>query len=171
MHTLSDKQLYDAIHYARNIDESEGKGIIQNFQKEQSALAHTLFNIFPAMIAQSNEEMAMMFMDLLFDVLCIYQFSFGKAPVQTEAWLNQQMAVVGAELKNLKPENKGSKTSVSEALKREIAQDKLIVVMYESIEDYANESSARQSSVKLTQASLLSVLKLLTGLYSSNTVH
>jgi hypothetical protein len=47
MHELTDQELYEAIEYARNIDEDTGRSIVEKFQVEQAALAQTIFNIFP----------------------------------------------------------------------------------------------------------------------------
>jgi len=61
MHVLTDKELYVAIEYARNIDEENGRKVMETFQAEQPALAQTIFNISPSLIGQQNQEMANMF--------------------------------------------------------------------------------------------------------------
>ena len=48
MHELTDKELYEAIEYARNVDEETGRSVMETFQAEQPALAQTIFNIFPS---------------------------------------------------------------------------------------------------------------------------
>jgi len=72
--------LFEAIHYAESIDEETGAKIIQQFQLEQTAGAETLFSIFSAFISEQNQEMAYLFMDLCFDVLCVFQYAFGPLP-------------------------------------------------------------------------------------------
>lgn len=58
MHELSERELFDAIHYAKSIDEEGGAKIIEQFQLEQTALAQTIFGMFPAFIAEENPEMS-----------------------------------------------------------------------------------------------------------------
>jgi len=40
--------------YTRNTNETDGQNILTNFNIEQPALAETLFNIFPALIAEKT---------------------------------------------------------------------------------------------------------------------
>jgi len=76
---------------------------MERFQIEQPALAQALFNIFPSLIAQQNQDMANVFMELTFDAVCVYQYAFGKVPVQTEEWLKRQVALLNAESQSLNP--------------------------------------------------------------------
>lgn len=73
MHELTERELYQALEYAKSIDEDAGRKIIEHFQLDQTALAQTIFGIFPNVIAEENQEMSYLFMDLCFDVLCIFQ--------------------------------------------------------------------------------------------------
>jgi hypothetical protein len=42
MHELGERELFEAIHYAKSIDEETGAKIIEHFQLEQTALAQTI---------------------------------------------------------------------------------------------------------------------------------
>ena len=64
MHELTDHELYQALSYAKSLDEDAGRTIIEQFYLEQTALAETLFELFPNVIAEENEAMAHCFMDL-----------------------------------------------------------------------------------------------------------
>ncbi|NOR71786.1 MAG: hypothetical protein GQ532_19215, partial [Methylomarinum sp.] len=68
MHELTDRELYHAIEYAKSIDENTGRSIIEQFQTDQPALAHTLFSVFPPIITSKNQALSHLFMDLCFDV-------------------------------------------------------------------------------------------------------
>jgi hypothetical protein len=81
MHELSERGLYEAIYYAKSIDQETGAKLIEQFQFEQTAMAQTLFGIFPGFIAIQNQEMSNLFMDLCFDVLCVFQHAFGPLPI------------------------------------------------------------------------------------------
>ena len=176
MHELTNKELYEAIEYARNIDEETGRSVMEKFQIEQPALAQTIFNIFPSLIAQQNQEMANMFMELSFDTLCVYQHAFGHAPTQTEECLERQTALLDAEFQALITENqmnpkirKKLKNRFSERAFNEVTQLRLIEVMNESIDDYASESTSRVPFIKFTQTMLFTVIRLFSNLYSQPT--
>ena len=173
MHELTDKKLYEAIEYARNIDEENGRSVMETFQMEQPALAQTIFNIFPSFIAQQNQEMANMFMELSFDTLCVYQHAFGHAPTQTGKWLERQTALLDAEFQALIPDNQMNpkikeklQSRFSERAFNEITQMRLIEVMNESIDDYASESTSRVPFIKFTQTMIFTVIRLFSNLYS-----
>jgi len=173
MHELTDHELYKAIEYARNIDEEAGRSVMETFQAEQPALAQTIFNIFPTLMAQKNQEMANMFMELSFDTLCVYQHAFGHVPTQTEEWLESQTALLDAEFQSLIPDNEMNpkireklKSRFTERAFNEVTQVRLIEVMNESIDGYAAESTSRVPYIKFTQTMLFTVIRLFSNLYS-----
>lgn len=173
MHELKGRELYEAIEYARNVDEQAGRSLMEKFQSEQPALAQTIFNIFPALIAEQNQEMANMFMELCFDTLCVYQHTFGDAPPQTEEWLEQQAALLDVEFQALIPENPMNprirtklKDRFSERSFNDVVQMKLIEVLNESIDDYASENTSRVPFIKFTQTMIFAVNSLFGSLYN-----
>jgi len=80
MKKLADQELYEAIEYARNINEEDGQKIHNDFHRKQQIVADTIFNIFSALIEEINIDMSNVFMELCFDAICVCQYSFGKAP-------------------------------------------------------------------------------------------
>jgi hypothetical protein len=84
MYELSERELYEAIHYAKSIDEQTGAKLIEQLQFEQAALVQTIFGIFPTIIAEENPEMSYLIMDLCFDVLSVFQYAFGPLPSQKD---------------------------------------------------------------------------------------
>lgn len=146
---------------------------MQTLQTEQPALSQTLFNIFPTLIAQQNQDMANVFMELTFDAVCVYQYAFGKVPVQSEEWLEKQVALLIAELQLLNPNKPIDKKirqkltdRFSERSINEMTPVKLIEVMNESIDDYASENTTRTPYIKFTQTMIFAVIRLLSNLYS-----
>jgi hypothetical protein len=104
MHELTDRELYQALEYAKNIDEDAGRKIIEQFELEQTALAQIIFGIFPPVIAEENQEMSYLFMELCFNVLCVFQKAFGHLPSQNNVdidWLEKQAVLLDAELQSL----------------------------------------------------------------------
>jgi len=164
MNELSDQDLYAAIMYTRNINETDGQNILTNFHIEQPALAETLFNIFPALIAEKNIDLSNFFMDQCFDAICIYEHIFGKAPIQTVEWLISQMEALEAEFLHLNtPSQPGKKKAIK------IVQTKLLSVLKESIDDYASENSSRIPYIGLTQNLITGTLQLLESMYKKGT--
>jgi len=163
MNVLSDKDLYAAIVYTRNINETDGQNILTNFHIEQPALAETIFNIFPAIIAEQNIDMSNFFMDQCFDAICIYEHVFGKPSTQTEEWLVSQMEAIETEFLHLKTENRADKQTPIK-----IVQSKLLNVLKESIDDYASENSSRVPYIELTQNLITATLQLLESLYQKD---
>ncbi|MGZ4981507.1 MAG: hypothetical protein ACXWAB_08685 [Methylobacter sp.] len=45
MHELSDRELFETIHYAKSIDEEAGVKIIQQFQVKQAVLSEHIENV------------------------------------------------------------------------------------------------------------------------------
>ena len=93
MHEHTGNELYQAIEYIKSIDEDANRKIMEQFQFDQTALAETIFGIFPAVTAKENEDMSYLFMDFCYDILCIYQKAFGPLPSQNEMdydWLENR---------------------------------------------------------------------------------
>jgi hypothetical protein len=104
MRELPEKELYQALKYAKSLNEETGRKIIERFELDQTALAQMIFSIFPDVIAEENQEMSYLFMDLCFDVLCVFQKAFGPLPSQYDMdydWLEKQAVLLDAELQSL----------------------------------------------------------------------
>lgn len=176
MHELSERELFEAIHYAKSIDEETGAKIIERFQLEQTALAQVVFGIFPAFIAKENTEMSYFFMDLCFDVLCVFEHAFGSLPSQNDMdydWLEKQSALLDTELqaiiKEPQMDEKISSNLQDRFAKRsleETTQLGLVNFMKMAIDDFASENPSRVSSIKSTQTMIAIVIRLLSNLYS-----
>lgn len=158
MTPLSDKDLYSAITYARNLNESEGQKILTDFHSEQPALSGTIFNIFSGIIDQNNREMSAYFMDLCFDSLCVYSHAFGKANPQTDEWIIEKMGEIQSGLTAIK----NNQTTLPQF---KIVQHKFYDILKDSIADYANEHPARIPYIEMTQNMMLATLNLIESLY------
>ncbi|NOQ14598.1 MAG: hypothetical protein GQ583_09010, partial [Methyloprofundus sp.] len=161
MHELIDGELYKAIEYAKNIDQETGRSIIEQFQADQPILSQTIFSLFPTMISAQNQDMAHLFMDLCFDVICIYQHAFGDMPAQSEEWLKKQAALMEAELQEAMQKNKKD-GKLQGSSKNEVAQAGLVKFMNDSIDAYAAEIPGSAPSIKMTQTMIFTVIRLFT---------
>jgi hypothetical protein len=176
MHELTDCELYQALEYAKSMDENAGRRILEQFQLDQFALAQTIFGIFPAVIAEQNQDMANLFMDLCFDVICVYQKAFGPLPPQKDMdldWLEKQAMLLDAELQSLmtdKHMDDRIRERLQDRLRQrsldETGQAGLVNFMNAAIDDFASENPVRVSAIKTTQTMIFVVIKLFNSLYS-----
>lgn len=176
MHELSERELFEAIHYAKSIDEETGAKIIGQFQLKQTALEQAVFGIFPGIIAEEDPEMSYLFMDLCFDVLCVFQNAFGPLPSQNDMdydWLEKQTLLLNAELQSLAKERHMDEKIRSKLQDRfvnrsleETTQMGLINFMNAAIDSFALESSSRAPATKITQILIFIVVRLFSNLYS-----
>jgi hypothetical protein len=176
MRELTERELYQALEYAKSIDEETGRKILEGFQLDQPALAQTIFGIFPAVIAEQNQEMSYLFMDLCFDVICVYQKAFGPLPPQNGMdldWLEKQAMLLDVELQSLIAENpmdEKIREKLQDRLKQrsldETGQRGLVHFMNEAVDDFASESPSRVPAITPTQTLMSVVIKLLNQFYS-----
>jgi len=176
MHELTDRELYQALEYAKSIDEDTGRTIIEQFQLEQTALAQTIFGIFPDVIAEENQEMSFLFLDLCFNVLCVFQKAFGPLPSQNDMdidWIEKQAVLLDAELQSLikdKYMDDKIRSKLQERFLNRVIKDNpqmgLVNFMNAAIDDFASENPTRVSAIKTTQTMIFIVIRLFNNLYS-----
>ncbi len=175
MHELTPNELYQALAYTKSIDEDTGRKIIEQFQLEQSALAETLFKRFPSVIAEENPAMSYLFMDLCFDILCVYQKAFGALPSPHEKdvdWLEKQALLLDVELQAVildKAMDPRLRSKLQDRLLQRAFKDTvqrgLVNFMNAAIDDYASENASRVPSIKTTQTLTFIVIRLFNTLY------
>jgi hypothetical protein len=176
MHELSGPELYHAIEYARSIDEEAAIKIMERFQLEQTALAEAFFAIFPFVIAEQNQDMSHLFMDLCFDVICVFEKAFGLLPSQNDMdidWLEKQAVLLDAELQSLIKErdiDEKIRSKLQDRFVKRAVEDMpqmgLANFMNEAIDDFASESPSRVPAIKITQTMIFIVIRLLSNLYA-----
>jgi hypothetical protein len=179
MHELTERELYQALEYAKSIDEENGKRILSQFEADQPMLFQTIFGIFPTIIAEQNQDMAHLFMDLCFDVICVYQKAFGETPkfVDDPSWMERQAILLDTELLSLMQNQ-----SIDEMTRKKL-QDRfvkhnenqvqigLIKFMNESIDEFASYHISRVPAIEFTQAMIFVVVRLFTSLYDKPLRH
>ena len=175
MHELTDYEMRQALEYARDLDDAAAGDIIERFHLDQTALSQTLFEVFPIVIAEQDQDMAQLFMSLCFDVICVYQQAFGPLPPQNEMgfdWLEKQAVLLDAEFQSLMTDR-----HMDEKIRRKL-QDRflqrsiegnpqmgLVRFMNAAIDDFASESPSRVKAIHTTQTMMLVAVRLLSNLY------
>jgi hypothetical protein len=137
MHELTERELYQALEYAKSIDEENGKSILSLFETDQPMLFQTIFGIFPTIIAEQNQDMAHLFMDLCFDVICVYQNAFGETPkfVDDPNWMERQAILLDTELLSLMQNQPIDET------KRRKLEDRFVKHNENKVPDWADKIS------------------------------
>lgn len=176
MHDLTERELYQALQYTKSIDEETGRKILERFQLDQTALAQTIFGVFPMVIAEQDKDMSHLFMDLCFDVICVFENAFGALPSQTNMdinWLEKQAVLLDTELQALMTDkhmdDKFRDKLQNRLVQREIEENPqpgLIKFMNAAIDDFASESPARVKATQITQTMIYVVVRLFCSLYS-----
>lgn len=175
MRELTDRELYQALQYAKSQDENAGRAILQQFQTEQSALAQTIFGVFSALIADKDRLLANIFMDLCFDVICVFRHAFGALPDQRELnmeWLQNTAALLDTELQAFMPGNELDtkfrdkfQNRFAERMIDSNSQVGLVKFMDEAISEYVAESPADPEAVRTTRTMIFVVIQLFCAMY------
>ncbi|PKD38625.1 hypothetical protein CWO84_20585 [Methylomonas sp. Kb3] len=175
MRELTDRELYQALQYAKSQDENAGRSILQQFQTEQSALAQTIFGVFSALIADKDKDLANLFMDLCFDVICVFRHAFGDLPDQrvlNMEWLQNTAALLDAELQAFMPGNKMDtkfrdkfQNRFTERLTESDSQAGLVKFMDDAISAYVADSPADPDAVRTARTMIYVVIQLFGAMY------
>jgi len=164
MQELTDKQLYEALHYAKSQDEHAGRVILEQFQANQTAFAHTLFNVFPSVIADLDQEMAHLFMDLCFDIIAVFAHAFGKVPDQRvvgNSWFEEKALMLDQEMKKaLRP----TKPSIPTTKRDQEHQQGLVSFLHAAIDEQPSNSDA---AIRLTKTMAFTTVQLFNALYDA----
>jgi hypothetical protein len=187
MHELIERELFEALEYARSVDEEQGKHILIQFEIDQPMFATTLFNVFPTVIDNQSSELkyqnlAQYFADLCFDVLCVYQKSFGKMPKfeDNTSWMESQAMLLDKELSPLLTSShvsdktaKKMREDFFKAKNGEFIQTGLVEFMNMSIDDFAKNSGDdyHDSMLDLTKTMMFVVVRMFNNLYSTVASH
>jgi len=176
MHELSNQELYQALHYAKSLDQEAGQRILIQFQIDQPQFFQTLFNTFAEIISAQDVELSHLYMDLCFDVVCIYQKNFGSIPKFKDdpVWMERQVESL---TKLIKPfaNNKNLSEKQIHRLKDdfwqpeagELAQTVLVSFLHTAIDEHAKAHKSDTAAVELTKAMAFMTVKLFTALYAS----
>lgn len=164
MHELTEQQLFNALHYARSQDQPAGRAILRRFQTSQAAFSQTIFSVFPAVIADLDQAMAHLFMDLCFDVIVVYEHAFGKAPDQRivgKRWFEDKA-------KQFEPEMQAAMAKAkpnAAAKNHEQEQQKgLVSFLHAAIDEQGCDSPA---AVRLTKLMIFATVQLFDALYDA----
>ncbi len=125
MHELIEGELYQALAYARGLDEDEGKQLMMQFERDQPLFFQTLFNTFAGILSTHEQGIAHLFMDLCFDTICVYTKAFGAMPKMHDdpKWMERQATSIDKELRPIM-ENAVISPEISQKMKEDFFKEK-----------------------------------------------
>ncbi|SJM89017.1 hypothetical protein [Crenothrix polyspora] len=177
MHELIEGELYQALEYAKSVDQHQGQRIIIQFEIDQPLLSQAIFNAFPSMIAEHNEELSHFFMDLCFEIICVYQKAFGSTPrfKDDPTWMERQAVsfddilqpMAGKTKIDAKQSNKMKKLFF-QPKEGEIIQHGLVQFLNDSIDDDAQGNNYSKPAIELTKSMLFVTVRLFSNLYTNH---
>jgi hypothetical protein len=175
MRTLSKQEVFLALQYAKSIPESEGAKILNRFQQDQPALCEMLFGSFPQAIALQNRDMAHLFMDMCFDILCVYSRTHGDLPwnIADREWLCNKMALLETEIMSLNKDKQAHKNVGVPMQNRFIAenvQTALLEYLDMAVQDYAAGDAAKEEAVVVVANFLFVITRLFDALYDETPI-
>ncbi len=175
MRELAEKELYQALAFAKNQDEDSGRKILEQFQREQPALAQSIFGVFSAVIAQKDQHVAHLFMDLCFDVICVFKHAFGTLPNQQSMgfeWLEKSAALLDTEMQSFMTQPMDSKirnklqNRFTERLVESDNQTGLVDFMNASIDELAIEApTSSKEAIQMAKTMIFVVIQLFGAVY------
>lgn len=173
MREFTDKELYLALEHAKSLDENAGRAILDKFQSEQPVLAQTIFGAFPSIIAEQDQAMAHLFMDLVFDIISTFQHAVGALPTQELmglAWLYEKAALIEAEMTAVM----SGKAPVGSMFQTN-EQPGLVDFMNTCIDEHAAENLTSEDAIQLAKTMVFVTVQLFCTIYNaaqaSKTMH
>ena len=173
MREFNDKELYLGLAYAKSLDEQSGRVILEKFQQTQPLLAQTLLGVFPSVIAEQDQTMAHLYLDLVFDILCTFQHIAGELPSQQSMglnWLQEKAAFLDSEMMSMMS-GKFDRHSVFDSND----QTGLTRFMHDSVDAYTSENPIPVPAIRLVKTLLFVTVQLFCSLHdqaaSAKTVH
>jgi hypothetical protein len=96
MRILTRAEVFNALHYSKTLTEQEASVLLSRFSQQQPALEQMIFGGFSQAVASQSEPMSHVFMDICFDILCVYQRILGELPPKavTPQWLHKTMSAL-----------------------------------------------------------------------------
>lgn len=171
MRILSRAEVFNAIQYAKTLTEDQASAILERFCQEQPAIQQMLFVGLPLALESQNRQMSHLFMDLCFEIMCVYEQVLGELPKNavTPQWLHEKMAGIEAEIKAQTEVDANGQIDLQNK-----AQIELLEYLGLAIEDFAGKSKRRQELGGITYNLLFLVTRMFDSIYDElmpTTVH
>jgi hypothetical protein len=175
MRTLNQNELEVILAECKALPERDVTRILDEFEREQPAIYQAIFAELSDGIAEVNQDMSDLFLDLSFDVIWVFLKAFGKPHALSNGteWVTSKMALLDAELKSLafdEQMNKTIRNTLQERfVKRSLdtaVQMALLEYLGKQVVHYASVKRDRLPAMQLTTNLLFVLIRLMGDLYS-----
>jgi hypothetical protein len=175
LRTLSTNEVNQIVLQGKSLSEGEGTFILDEFESEQPEIYQAIFAELSDGIAEVNQDMANLFLDLCFDIIWVYRKAFGKPPIieKGEEWITNSLALLDAELKSISEyvpmHDSIRKNLQGRFVKRSIesgVQTNLLEYLDLQVKKYASFKKKRKSAIQVTNNSLFVIVRLMDELYT-----
>lgn len=162
MRILSRPEVFNAIQQAKSLTEEQASKILDRFTQEQPAIHQMVFVGLPLAIETQNRQMSHVFMDICFDVICVYEQILGELPKNavTPQWLHGKMASIEEEMKAQTQVDANGQIDL-----KNNAQIELLEYIGLVVEDAAGNSKNRQEVAGVTYNLAFLVTRLFDAIY------
>ncbi len=103
MRLLKENEVREILSQGRMLTNDEITSILDETEREQPEIYHVIYGEFSDPIAEINQDMSNLFLDLCFDIIWVFGKAFGKPPILTngEDCVINKIALLDTELKSL----------------------------------------------------------------------
>ena len=175
MEILSEHQTMDIISQGRSASEHVITGMLDKVERDHPGLYRFIYGEPSDAIAEINQDMANLYLDLSCDVLWFFIKGFGNPPaIGSEEWTQSHIALIDNELKSLtdkipmtdKIRENLQDRFVSRSIETKI-QVELMNYLNSEIAKYASFKKPRVRASQVTRNFLFVLVRLMGDLYSS----
>lgn len=162
MRILSKPEVFNAIKYAKTLDESQGKAILEEFNQQQPGMGQMIFMGFPQAVSIVDKATSHLFMDLCFDIIVVYQQVLGDMPknIANPQWLHKKMSALETEIKQQ------TEAHANPELLEANSQIQLLEYLSLAIEDFAGSNKSKQEAAGIMYNLLFLVTRLFDSVYA-----
>lgn len=166
MRILSKAEVFTAIQQIKLIDETEGRQILEQFTKQHTNLQQVLFTSFPQAITIIDQHLSYLFMDLCFDIICVYQRLVGDMPIHiaNPKWIEQTLKQIELDV---------SQNPQIDSDSYEGTQIELLEYLTLNVDEFIKENNSKPEAAMAIYNLLFLVTRLFDAIYDekSPTLH
>jgi hypothetical protein len=173
---LSHNEINDILRESKVLPEKQATSILDEFESDHPEIYQAIFGDLSDGVAEINQDMANLFLDLCFDIIFIYRKVFGKLPriSNEEQCMVNSMSLLDAELKAISEDipmekslrNRLQKRFINRSVESGIQMD-LLNHLNTEVTKYASFNKKRQPAIYVTNNLLFVIVRLMDALYEN----
>jgi hypothetical protein len=179
LRVLSRHEINNILRESKMLPEKHVTFILDEFESDHPEIYQAIFGDLSDGVAEINQDMADLFLDLCFDIIFIYRNAFGKLRKisNEEQWMMHSMSLLDAELKAISEDipmerslrNRLQKRFIKRIVESGIQMD-LLNHLNTEVTKYASFNKKRQPAIYVTNNLLFVVVRLMDALYENQRI-